>query len=427
MALYTWFLVGLLCIVAIIGIPGNILVIVVYYSKTKRNGTRVFILALAGVDFFICALSSYRFYFWIEENSFSDVFVCRLFTWTGLASELSSAFVTTAVAVDRYLAICRPHLGWMTHARAQNLSIAGIIASAFLTLPAFLIYDVITETVNGEVTTQCKTNDDINEWVFIALFLIVIAFAGMMTLSLIMYLLIYREVRKRLKVKPALVKVAQVENTTEQERPPPMSSLLEVTEMDSIIGISLKPRQSRNTRRHSIGGVEGIASKICQAHQTQRQRAGSPVAKHMSLRDRFVAAATSRDKSSSLVNKRLTLTALGSSSEDTDNPKTKLNNGQNETVDQPKIKKNKTGKMLLLATVVFVVTWSARWIMWIISYLLHAEWTYLEQNNEVGFAFLILLQHLYYTTPAVNPAIYSFVNNRFREDCVKVLRRMRWR
>ena len=87
-------------------------------------------------------------------------------------------------------------------------------------------------------------------------------------------------------------------------------------------------------------------------------------------------------------------------------------------------RKSKTGKMLLLATVVFVLTWTARFVMWVISYMLDERWDQMREEEDVVFAFLSLLQHLYYTTPAVNPAIYSFVNKKFKEDCVREVKKM---
>ncbi|XP_038076468.1 octopamine receptor-like [Patiria miniata] len=430
MQLYTWFLVSLLAIVTIIGIPGNILVLLVYANKTKRTGTRVFILGLAAVDLFICALSGYRFYLWIHEDSFSSDFICRFFSWIGLASELSSAFVTTAVAVDRYLAICRPHLGWMTHKRAQIVCFTGVVASTVLTLPAVLVYTASTDT-QGHKSCEITGSDVDRYWVYIALFVMATAFIIMMITSLAMYMLIYREVRKRLKVRPSIIQVAPAEKSSDKEagRSNHLTGMLMVG--DSMIGISLHSRSSDN-RRHSIGEAEGISQKLIKPRN--RTRAGSPVSFRRSFKEKTDSNPKSVKTGHGCLKdcqekRKVAIATVGSSSEDTGSdhgPKTKLTADHNESTDHAikKGKKSKTGKMLLLATVVFVVTWSARLLMWLISYMLDEKWTYLKDTNDVAFAFLSLLQHLYYTTPAVNPAIYSFVNDRFREECLKIVRKM---
>ncbi|XP_022089996.1 dopamine D2-like receptor [Acanthaster planci] len=430
MKLYTWYLVGLLAIVTVIGIPGNILVLAVYANKTKRTGTRIFILGLAAVDLFICALSGYRLYLWIHEESFSSDFVCRFFSWIGLASELSSAFVTTAVAVDRYLAICRPHLGWMTHKRAQVVCFAGIIASTTLTLPAVAVYLVSTDS-QGNKSCEITEADEYRYWVYIALFVVVVAFALMMITALAMYLLIYREVRKRLKVRPSIINVAPAEKSGDKEGAPRATLLISMLVAgDSMIGISL-PSRGFAVRRHSIGEAEGISQKFPKSQM--RKTSGSPVAIRRNIREKSDVKENLKNTKACPTDcqdyRKIALATLVSSSEDTGSggPKTKLTGDKHdEPIDQAikKGKKSKTGKMLLLATVVFVVTWSARLLMWLISYTLGEKWKDFKHNDDVAFAFLSLLQHLYYTTPAVNPAIYSFVNDRFRVESFKIIRKM---
>ena len=48
-------------IVVMIGVPGNCLILRVYWTKTRKTSTRVLILALAWADFAVCALRLFIF------------------------------------------------------------------------------------------------------------------------------------------------------------------------------------------------------------------------------------------------------------------------------------------------------------------------------------------------------------------------------
>ncbi|XP_041480307.1 growth hormone secretagogue receptor type 1-like [Lytechinus variegatus] len=434
MEAYTWCLVVLLCVVAIVGIPGNILVMLIYQRKARRLSMNVYISGLAAVDLFVCALTGYRLYSWINEKQFYNNTACQLFTWIGFWSEMLTAFITTAIALDRYVSVCKPHAAIITPVRATISIGVCTIVSGLLSLFSFLIYGVESQ--------ECKI---INDGLLLYLFatLTFSAFALLMGSALIFYWLVFREVRKRTKVGPRLIEV-KPRNESSTPRPEPT-----VVRSHSL-PCSPTHRRGKNSkwnRAHRMMIAKQLEQKLTLVSLATSFQAGrlhpSPslgvdtvtirqntfltadfntwnvnLPRHSSANGLDLSITSDmRSRPCSVHNfgSQIALSTAFCPTKDT--TQDKVNN-------QPALRRRRTGKMLLLATVVFVITWTARCIMWLVEFQAETWWQEIRQNNDFAFAVLIILQHIYYTTPAVNPVIYSYVNPRFREDCTKVVRRI---
>ncbi|KAK3090361.1 hypothetical protein FSP39_011208 [Pinctada imbricata] len=109
----------------LVGMIGNILVLIIYSLKMKHNmEARYFIPILAVYDTLTSLVSCVYF---IVDNTyfvhFSSDVVCRIFVFlTGLTMMTSVAFLL-AIAVQRYLKICRP-LGKQMNLKWKRISVA---------------------------------------------------------------------------------------------------------------------------------------------------------------------------------------------------------------------------------------------------------------------------------------------------------------
>ena len=426
----------------------------------------VYISGLAAVDLFICALSSYRLYFWIEENDFHNQTVCHLFTWLGFWSEMLTAFLTTAIALDRYLSVCRPHSGIITPVRAMVSIAIFTVASGLLSLFSFIIYNI------DEEAHTCKISTDNTALLYTFATLTFSAFGLLMILALIFYWFVFREVRRRTKVQPRLIKIQPRFTNSSSVRPEPTAQrsqsvpcsptqetftggnrwkqtqrLMIARQLDqrltlvslatafslgqsqdapqiNVETVSIRQRSLLTTDISHLALPFRSGSATQQEHEAEGRSRSSSSFNHIG--SQFDAGTTvafnvlheSRSRASSCINHTLSQIDIKAASNDAN--KHDVNN-------QPALRRRRTGKMLLLATIVFVVTWTARCIMWLVEITAEDWWDEVKHTNEAGFAALILLQHIYYTTPAVNPVIYSYVNPRFREDCEKILKHFKCR
>ncbi|XP_013385401.1 orexin receptor type 2-like [Lingula anatina] len=123
-------LFALLAFFCVTGVVGNALVFVVYFKKRDRQTSTLFILTLAGTDFITC-IANIPFTLVIEYySSYIEYDVlCKLYKFLMTSSVPFSAFIMSAIAVDRYLCICHPLAHIMTLARAKMI-IAGLVLLA---------------------------------------------------------------------------------------------------------------------------------------------------------------------------------------------------------------------------------------------------------------------------------------------------------
>ena len=186
-------------LVVAIGIPGNCLIILVYTKKRQTMSPHVFILSLAIADLVFCLLTpafiARRFF---EYNS---DFFCRLVTAFRYANVYFSAFLSSAIAVDRYLAICHPLLGWMTVPRAQIVAVSCMVLSVIVSIPVFAAYTVKFQQGAKTRTCMVDLDGDAPRWIVsLMLFSLYTSTISTMLVTAVMYW----KMRKALRMSSAV-------------------------------------------------------------------------------------------------------------------------------------------------------------------------------------------------------------------------------
>ena len=140
---YIWISV-LLVIFLVIGIVGNILVVLVYkFKMTGKIDDRFFIPVLALIDLLACvlliALSLTRT---LSPVTFSDAVSCKCLNFSAHASSSASLFMLVVIAVHRYQKICRP-LGSQMQEKHKYIAIAtACIGATVLFSPLLAFYEI---------------------------------------------------------------------------------------------------------------------------------------------------------------------------------------------------------------------------------------------------------------------------------------------
>ena len=148
-----------LLLISVIGIPGNLLVCYIYWTKYTMSSYKLFIVLIGLADIFMCvinvplefATSLYQFYF---KNSFG----CQLRVFLNNWSLLTQGFILVIVAVDRYRMVCKSQ-GWQIHLKtAKIVSTVAVFAGLILSIPLWWIYGIYKYKLTGQdfVLSACS-------------------------------------------------------------------------------------------------------------------------------------------------------------------------------------------------------------------------------------------------------------------------------
>ena len=94
----------------VIGIPGNVLVIIVYHLTVKRRTThRLFITALAIADLLVCTITvPFEIFQMTHQLTFYSKWACKLFRALNVLLALVSSFILVALSADRMRRVYQP-------------------------------------------------------------------------------------------------------------------------------------------------------------------------------------------------------------------------------------------------------------------------------------------------------------------------------
>ncbi|XP_041361669.1 orexin receptor type 1-like [Gigantopelta aegis] len=144
------------------GVLGNVLVCFVFIKKMKRGTQNFLITSLAVFDLLSSLLAmpveiaDMRYYY-----TFHSEVACKLLRFINALCCLSSIVTLLAIAIDRYLKVCRP-LETQMKLRQAKLSVGvAVCAGLAFSWPALVIYGIRTvqTEVVGVLGKDCSTSD----------------------------------------------------------------------------------------------------------------------------------------------------------------------------------------------------------------------------------------------------------------------------
>lgn len=124
----------------LVGVPGNLLVLIVYSNKFPRNTHRAFIVGLGMADILACIIT---LPFEIIEMRFQYMFynswICKFFRSCNNLFALSSIFILMGLSADRYRRVCKPLKLQMTTCHAKLFILGSACLALFFSWPNFII------------------------------------------------------------------------------------------------------------------------------------------------------------------------------------------------------------------------------------------------------------------------------------------------
>lgn len=153
----------MLALFSLAGTIGNALVIYVYSRKREKTTTTIFILTLAGTDFFTCLIIiPYTIAVEYVAKKIKYDSACKIYQFLITSNVPFSAFIMVVIAFDRYLKICRPWNHILNAVMAKRTIICLLIFAAVLGIITALVHGVPNEPTSVKKTEINSTGTTIS-------------------------------------------------------------------------------------------------------------------------------------------------------------------------------------------------------------------------------------------------------------------------
>lgn len=124
----------------LVGVPGNLLVLIVYPRRFPRNTHRTFIVGLAMADILACLVTlPFEIIEMRHQYTFYNEWVCKVFRSCNNVFALSSIIILMGLSADRYRRVCKPLKVQMTSRHAKMFIFGSVCLAFCFALPNFII------------------------------------------------------------------------------------------------------------------------------------------------------------------------------------------------------------------------------------------------------------------------------------------------
>lgn len=351
-----------LLILGVVGTFGNLHVLVVYYQRYNPSNHRIFILWLAAVDFFSCTVSiPFEMYDIRYRYTFTASWTCKVFRFLNHAASVSSGFLLGLIALERFRKACQPTSSQMTVKQARISCIVTLLISSILAVPAIVIYGAnVSETFHpGIVGSDCTSLTKYKSYFKIYSGALLLFSTCVFVMCIIVYIFVGKVLYRQMQFR----KKAQLRRN----------------KLNALSSISLNAHCS--TAKLTNGSVASL-DKI-----------------------------EIEEDPSSINNDHL---------------RVNKNNSGNNSGSQVQKRKTKISRSRRI-TLMFLVATSVSYL----GYLPNTVFSVIKALNtemfnaialELGASVYIFLR-LYFISNVTNPIVYSFMDERFREECWMYYRR----
>ncbi|XP_071827254.1 uncharacterized protein [Apostichopus japonicus] len=452
--LYHWVVIVYRSLVTIIGIPGNSIILYVYWNKGFLGSAQVFIQFLALTDLYACILFPLELHYWLHEYDYRNDLLCRLFfTLLSIGFYMSSC-VTVAISIDRYLAVCKPINGRWSRRQAQTVCLVCVAIAVVvnIVLPFSSGLQVISYENSGIFNvTVCSQRE--SSFVGLGLFVTIpqyITFLVVFAVILAMYFRLWLTMKKRGKVgglHGGTTSVKAVSDVADGSIADTIETYYNKAEDSHAVDVSGSTSGDHVKNCQEQGASTSLVKKSLLIKEPnysdvgakQESSGGLPVyVSHGDCNNRFEPKPDAAGRNNQLNQPNC---------DDINNEGSKLDgartsgvpstNGIPTSISENARKTSKTAgfrrkrnhgagkmsrltQMLLLSTAIFLVTWILTLVIFIMSSITRSV-----HRNSVWFAVISVVRLSGLINHAINPMLYSFMNPRFRNDCALLFKRLR--
>lgn len=372
-------------VMLVIGCLGNLIVFYIYFTRWRKTTSRVFILALAAFDLINCFITTpTELYFMLNWFQTTNSVLCKFSRFLTFMMNNCSSFTLLGIAVDRYMSICRPLKKQMSTKQAKMIVFVGAFIAILFAWPALVVYGIQTVPaplkppiyVVGHV---CLIEDSYVKTDYPLAFVIVLLTGNLsidVTLitfySLIGYQVIKRGSGFLCKVTDAGRKLSQSNSQSHTE--------------DVFIDDK------------SSGKSPSILKKFANNHGNSMEKSDS-------------------DDETKGLNSSTKRSIKATNSNTAAEKRAKYNRQRSMSVQSEEVRRARMIKitvMLFAVTLLFMLSFIPYCVIVIIRYINPPYYFTLSNTGKAVYHFVL---RSYLLSMSMNPIIYSFMSQKFREEC----------
>lgn len=352
-----------------LGVFGNLIVWYVYYFRFKKTPSNYFVLCLATLDLLTCLFASPFEIFDVTKPLMFDMPVaCKIMRFLETITTVASGITLVAVAHDRHRKVFKPFKR-ISNKQAKIVSYVSVAIGLFVAWPTILIYGSHhVKTKDSDLLgISCSLSDCVQGSIYPKLYsgFLLLLFFGSVGVLIVLYTKVGLEIRKRGNMR--------LSQTPTSYRTHDASMSMEVAEESSsgeCVPGQNKAQNKKQYRMPSFPKLKTQRSNSCEPKRPVRIRSsdepGSP-----------------RDLNTSVA----------------------VRSGYNP---------GKTTRILFCVSVAFVLSF----LPYVIVKIVQAA----TKNFDASQSVAALLAYNFATrsfviNAAVNPIIYSYLNESFRDEC----------
>ncbi|XP_038053976.1 D(2) dopamine receptor-like [Patiria miniata] len=375
-------------ILFLFGVPGNCLILRVYWTKSHKTSTHVLIMALAWADLVVCLLRSTAIVQRILELIGAGEQAALVFyLWPVESIAIGTSIViTTIIAADRYDCICRPQRRYFTPRRGKIAVGVGLVISFGTSIPAFLRITDFYSPVLFKLQMAFQT----------------VAFAIALVAIAVCYGKVYATIRRHVRVGAVLRPTRSDEGSSTQV--PHTTIAVSISNVDEAMStFANQPSSSQASPGVKMTKLANAENDSHMPTQTVPNLLKLRQPQHPMRRDVPLEA----DVRASFGNR------------DNNQAPRPADNGNGHAPQRvgAAVLQRKTTRMLFITSVVFLLTWTPYFIWFGMGLAEYAGVVLDDISRYISQELLVAV----YINNAVNPLIYGLANRRFRQDCKAVL------
>ena len=365
-----------------LGTPGNALVIYVYL-KWRRSPSRLFIITLAVYDFVNCSFTMpTEIYFLLNIIQADHPVLCKISRFTTFTMNNGSSVVLLAISIDRFMRIYKPLVPPMRTKTAEIIIIASFLIAVAVGWPALLLFGENTSklpTKMGIIPIRTCLIDDAykdTNWPLVFNIFLTVGTVLIDISMIIAYTYIGSQAIK------AIRETRQYFPSFACSRNNSLDMSLDVSHADCMNGDHLE------TVRLAFKSLEKNKSPTNSVKSLERNKSPTNSVK-MQHKDWRKASQTSEKKSK----KQRSFSGSG---------------------DRGRRQMLKSTLMLFFVTLLFIISYIPYCVL---VYRRNTTPEAYIKASVTGKAFYQLFLRSYMLSSSLNPVIYSFLSDKFRNQC----------